>query len=168
MQTVAADRRKSRRAGWGEPMRVAVVAAIAMLASVASGVRADEDPYDLWYVLEIDGARAGWYHERVEIDADLITTTSDTSMSIRRGADTVTIDIRSRFVETERYEPRRWETSVAMGSAPIDRVFVFGDDGVQIKTTQGGRSTTRRADLPEGDWLTPAGIRALGPGWTSQ
>ncbi len=139
----------------------ALVVSLFTVSVLSATVRAAEEPYDLWYVVEIDGARAGWLHERVEVDENRITTTTDTSMSIRRGPSTVTIDIRSTFIETDRFEPLRWETSVAMGSEPVKRVFTFGDEAVEIRSTEGGRPSTRSSDPPTGEWLTPAGIRAF-------
>ncbi len=145
--------------GFGSWVSRAKLCVIGTLALAVSLARAVEEPYDLWYVIEIDGQRAGWYHEKVEIDGDLVTTVSDTSMSIRRGPSTVTIGIESSFVETDRHEPKRWETSISMGSTPVVRVYTFGEDGVEVTTTEGGQASTRVTNAPEGNWLTPGGIR---------
>ncbi|MCA9288102.1 MAG: transglutaminase domain-containing protein [Phycisphaerales bacterium] len=132
-----------------------LLALLALLALFARPAIAGED-FDRWYVVLLAGQRAGWSHEWQATEGDRITTASVMSLEIRRGSAVIEFEIEGEFVETTRGQPISARSSQAIGSQPVVREFLWTDDGVEITTTQGGRSTTTTQDHPEGRWLTPA------------
>lgn len=133
---------------------------IAGIAPSGGAVEPVED-YDLWYVLEVDGHRAGWSRERVEVRDDAIVTLLQTQMRVRRGELVMSIEVVSEFEETPAHKPLRWKTRVVMGAEPIEREYVFHEDRIESARREGGREVNE--DLPPLDrpWLTPAGVREL-------
>lgn len=130
------------------------------IAIIAPAQRAQEG-YDLWYVLEVDGTRAGWAREKVEVREGGMTTLAETRMRIRRGEQELAIEVKSEFEETADFRPVRWRTWVTMGAQPIEREYVFVEGRVESVRREGGREV--REDVPGMDrpWLTPGGVREL-------
>jgi hypothetical protein len=127
-----------------------LICALLPLPALAAG------DFDRWFVVLLNGERCGWSHEWQETDGDRITTFSAMSMTMRRGADEVSIEMETEFVETTRGEPVSCRTSQMMGAAPVTREFTWTDEGVRIVTTQSGRTSEAALPEPGEAWLTPA------------
>ena len=109
-----------------------------------------------WYVLEMQGQRAGWMVERETVDGDTIVTTSESSLTIRRGETAISISMGSEFIETRDGLPIEMTATANMGSAPSTDRYVFEDDGVIWTSSQQGKMVSKTLPLPEGRWLPPA------------
>ena len=109
-----------------------------------------------WYVLEMQGQRAGWMVERETVVGDTIVTTSESSLTIRRGETEISISMGSEFIETVDGRPIEMTATANMGSAPSSDRYVFEDDGVIWTSSQLGKKVSKTLPLPEGRWLPPA------------
>ena len=131
--------------------------AIAIATLLAARAHAD---HDLWYVMEMQGKRAGWMRSTETTDGDRIRTTSETRLTFKRGSESITITLQTEFVETLNHKPISMRQMQRYGTEPIEIVHTFTEADVQIVSTQHGRETRTTAPLPEGVWLTPAAAAA--------
>ena len=109
-----------------------------------------------WYVLEMQGQRAGWTVEREIVEDDRVTTTSESRLTIRRGETEVSLEMASRFIETEKGAPIEMSSRTALGGEPTEDRWVFGEDRVRWTSTASGITTAKDLPLPDGSWLPPA------------
>lgn len=139
----------------------AVMRALTALAIVcttlSSGVALGAEPgiVERWYVIEMSGQRAGNMRSIETTEADRLTTESEMSFELARGAMKVKIKMKGRFVETSEGEPILMHSVQDTGAMTVEQTFTFGETDVEVKTTQAGTTRTSRAPLPEGAWLTP-------------
>lgn len=114
------------------------------------------DAGERWYVLEMQGQRAGWTVE-AETEADgRIVTTSESRLTIRRGETAIEMAMASRFVESASGKPIEMSARTDLGGAPsVDR-WIFGAEGVRWISETDGRRTEKTLPMPEGSWLPPA------------
>lgn len=127
---------------------------VVVLASRVVG--GGEPPSERWYVLLMDGHRAGWMVERERAEGGRVISENESRMTLRRNATEMSISIRTRFVETERGEPIEMWSETVFGGAPTEERARFGPDGITVTRTQNGVDQTRTVPLPEGRWLPPA------------
>lgn len=104
----------------------------------------------------LGGERAGWMRETVTETDELITSAAQMEMAVKRGPIEISITIDTEFVETRAHEPVSMKSRQQMGFMPIEAAYRFTDDGVEVTTTQGGRTTTSTQPTPDGTWVTPA------------
>lgn len=109
-----------------------------------------------WYVLEMQGQRAGWMVERESEDGERIVSTSQSSMTIRRGTTEITVSMASEFIETADGRPVEMTATANMGADPTEDRYVFADDAVTWTSSQQGQQVSKTLPLPEGRWLPPA------------
>jgi transglutaminase-like putative cysteine protease len=109
-----------------------------------------------WYRLEMMGGRAGWMRTQESERAGKIITRSEVSLSFSRAMEGAKIVMRGEFVETAGGKPVSMRSTQQTGKMVVDQFYVFETDGVSVVTTQAGKESTRRADLPVGEWTTPA------------
>jgi hypothetical protein len=126
----------------------------ALVLAIASPAKADD--HDLWYVVQMQGQRAGWMHTSEKSTGDTITTASEMNLKIKRGTQTVEIAISSEFVETKGGKPVSGKSSMTMAKVPTTSSYVFKDGEVEVTAGSGAAKTTVMQPLPEGSWLTPA------------
>jgi len=112
--------------------------------------------HDRWYVLEMQGQRAGWMRGTQSAEGDRITTTSEMRMSMRRGAAKVDIAIKSEFIESKDGKPISGKSSMTMASTPTVTEYIFKDGEVEVISGSGAVQTRVSQPLPDGVWLTPA------------
>jgi len=136
------------------PAQALVRFALALCLALAATVRGAD--HDRWYTVEIDGLKAGWMHASQTTADGRIVTTTRMEVAIRRGTTPVSIAITTRFVETEAGEPVEMSVDQRLGSEPVSVRSRFGNEGVAVETTQGGRATRGTLPAPEGEWLPPA------------
>lgn len=130
----------------------------AMLAAVVLSTLAHAiEEHDLWYVIEIDGQRAGWVHEIARVQGDQLITENESQLVIKRGPTTIKVFVTSIFVETLDHRPLRWTVTQAIGASPTTTEFVFTDEAVEVTIGTGDAARMTTKPLPEDGWLTPGG-----------
>ena len=123
-----------------------------MLTSVAGA----EQERDLWYAISIAGARSGWLHETRSEVPEGWQTEQESKIEIRRGAQSVSMQVTSRFVEGKNGKPVRAESIQKLAGTAITTTWTFLGNGV-IKevSTQLGRTNERDIPPSDQDWLSP-------------
>jgi hypothetical protein len=109
-----------------------------------------------WYVLMMQGQRAGWMVERERTADGSIESTTESSLTIRRGETSLTISMASRFIETEDGRPIEMSSTTNLGGGETVDRYIFDPDGVRWSSTSNGTTTERVLPRPEGRWLPPA------------
>ncbi|MHC4949166.1 MAG: transglutaminase-like domain-containing protein [Planctomycetota bacterium] len=140
-------------------MRRAPLVITCLLAVLVPAVLARADSWrpvdEHWYVLEIDGAKAGWMSVVTEEDGVRYRTVSESELRFGRAATRTEIALRSSFVETLDGEPVEVTFRQRMSRETVESSWRFTPEGVEQRMRQGGRETTRRLSAPEGAWLPP-------------
>lgn len=142
-----------------------------MCAACASGAAA-QAVYDRWYVIEIDSQPSGKMHETRSFVGETIVTTSDISMRIRRGRETIEIALETEFVESTAGEPVRMKLVQGLGTEPTTITHEFRPGSV-LETVEGPAGISRKIlARPQASALTPvqadaALLKALRSGQTS-
>lgn len=115
------------------------------------------DDHDRWYVVKMQGQRAGWMNLSRTTAEGKITSASETRLTIKRGEAAIQISMTSRFVETADGKPVSAKTVMNMASQPTVVEYAFLDGVAMVKRTAAGRSTPveTEEDIPGGSWLTP-------------
>ncbi|MDP1660748.1 MAG: transglutaminase-like domain-containing protein [Phycisphaerales bacterium] len=127
-------------------------------ASPASGAKAapTSATSERWYVLTMQGQRAG-YLKSVETTAgDRVTSSSDMHLEIKRGAIAIKVQMQTEFVETTGGKPVSMSSNQVLGAMATKSVTTFSDEAMVTTTTVGNQTTTKTSPVPEGAWLTPA------------
>lgn len=137
-----------------------LLAALLLLAPHAA--RADEQTlFERWYVVRIVGQPSGWSRSVVTRDGDRLFTDSHTSMSVKRGQVTMTIEMSSRFEETADHKPVAATSTQKLGAMEITQSMRFTDAGIEMTVGAGQQEQTRKMPAPKGEWLTPVAGQAL-------
>lgn len=145
---------RARRYSSGMNRLLIVVAVLASLLLTAQG-RAGE-PVERWYVLQMQGQRAGWMHERITREGGNIRSRSGMKIEIKRGQIRMAITVDSEFIETQAGKPVTMSSSMTLGAMPTGKKYTFVDGAVEIEETAMGQVKPKvREPLPEGDWMTP-------------
>ena len=132
--------------------RIAQTILLAVLTALALPCEAGER----WYVLEMQGQRAGWTVEREHTKDGTIISTTESRLTIRRGTTDVTLAMSSRFVEAETGEPIEMTAKSELGGTPTEDHWIFGPDNVRWISTSGAQRIEKSLPNPEGSWLPPA------------
>lgn len=131
---------------------LAVVLGVTVLAGAARA--AEPKVEERWFVIMMQGKKAGHAMSSMTEDAGVITTRTDMSMSIKRGDMNLKIGMNSAFVETTDGKPVRMESTMALGAAPVTSVYTWKEDG-RIEVVQGKAKPVLRP-APKKEWKTPA------------
>lgn len=120
-------------------------------------LRGAKDVQELWYVLLLDGQRAGYMLTRQGTTSEGIVSQGRLLMQIKRGKANVSLSYASEFVETLDGKPVRMSTTQSMGAGVIqsERTYLPGGR-VKVAITSGGQRSEAEVDAPEGQWFTPA------------
>ena len=135
------------------PWHPVLLALAAWLVAAAAAHAAERER---WYVLMLQGQRAGHMRAFERTDADAIATGTVMDLRIKRGTANVRLKFESRSEEAPDGTPRRLETVAELGFQPIRKTYVFTADGIELTSDQGGSKTTQKLPRPEGDWMMPA------------
>ena len=130
--------------------------ALGVLA-LAAPVLADEDIYRL----EMSGEVVGWAVERTTRLDGRVTTESEMEMRVSRGGTEIAIEVSTRFVESDAGKAIEMSSRQVMGQVPVEQVYRFAPEGLEMTSRQGEREVTRSVPTPEGAWLTPAAVERL-------
>ncbi|MHC4107747.1 MAG: transglutaminase-like domain-containing protein, partial [Planctomycetota bacterium] len=155
------------RPGWGWLSRVLLAAAF--LAATAAAVAGADTDWKLvdehWYVLELNGAKAGHSHEIVETDGERYRSTSDLNLKLGRGPAVTEFAVSTWFIETHAGEPVEFGYIQDTALMKVETRYVFEEHHVKSISRQAGREFVKELPLPEGSWLAP---RALHRYWLEQ
>ncbi|MBL0869004.1 MAG: transglutaminase domain-containing protein [Phycisphaerales bacterium] len=120
-------------------------------------LRESKDVQELWYVLLLDGQRAGYMISRQGTTKEGIISQGRLLMQIKRGATSLSLSYASEFVETPEGKPVRMSTTQSIGAGVIQTDRIFTPEGkVKVVITAGGQQSESLVDAPEGQWFTPA------------
>ncbi len=122
------------------------------------------DDHDRWYVVKMQGQRAGWMHTSRATADGRVTTAAETRLKIKRGAAAIEIRMTSEFVETADGRPVSALTEMTMASQPTVARYTFENGRARVSRSAAGRAepVVTEEDLPEGPWLTPAAAETFG------
>lgn len=147
----------------------ALLAALVVLGAASAGVAtvpanggagtAGGRVEERWYVLELDGERAGWSVERWWSEGKERVTEAETTLRLARGETALEVALAGRFVETAAGEPVSLWTRRSLGSEPLETTFLYLPGRVEAETAEAGRVRRETLGQPAGDWLTPAEAR---------
>lgn len=126
---------------------------IFLVALTPAAVRAD---FDRWFVLEMQGQRAGYAHMTMTTAGDVITTTNQMQISVRRGPMAIRIEQSQRFEETVAGEPLEAASMLKMGAMAMNYAYRFTPQGIEVTSEQGGQKQVRTLPPVQGQWFTPA------------
>lgn len=112
-------------------------------------------PTDLWYTVMLKDQHAGWMRTSERTDGDRITTEVEWYLSVTRAGTSLVSRKQGRFVETTDGKPISFWSMEDLGSEPKQVQYDFRSDGIDVRTTDAGRTSTTTRALPTGDWLTP-------------
>jgi transglutaminase-like putative cysteine protease len=116
-----------------------------------------------WYVLHLQGQRAGHMVSREVTAGDTITSTSDVSLTIKRDKLAISIAMSTGFEETRDGQPLRLTSTSKLGAMETRKEIVFlPGNQVRVTTTQATPPpgapivNTETRPGPGTDWLPPA------------
>ena len=118
---------------------------------------------DNWYGVSIDGAKAGWAHELVEMDSETnnIKSSKIQNMTLSRGGIEISISVSSTFIETSDGKPISVQSmQEAMGMVQ-ETNWIFGEKELEMTTVAGGDPIVKKIPLPKEPWLTPRKMKQM-------
>ena len=141
---------------WAAGFALMCAGAVARADADAGAVR------ERWYVVQIDGQRAGWMVERsVTTEGGNLREETELQMSLARMGQTIQITMRSGTLESAEGELKEMRSVQTLGNSTTRSSFTFHEDRVLSRVEQMGRTTEKDLPVPSGDWLTPSQVRAL-------
>jgi transglutaminase-like putative cysteine protease len=117
-----------------------------------------------WYVLRMQGQRAGWLQSLRWSSGGVITSLSRTNLELRREALKIGISVETRFIETDTGTPLLMSSTQKLGAMATSKKITFQPDGSMVVTTSQPtptgalENTETRPPRPPGEkpWLPPA------------
>lgn len=135
-------------------LRMCLALAVA-IGCVAMASPPADAPTELWYTVTLHGEHAGWMRSSERTEGDRITTEVEWRLSVSRAGVPFETRKQGRFVETAEGKPVYFWSMQDLGSAPHEVQYDFRSDGIDVKTTEAGRTATSTLALPAGEWMTP-------------
>lgn len=133
-------------------MAVWVVAAVVMAAPVRGEVT-----FDRWYVLQLQGQRAGWARLTETQNDDRITSDTAMHIEVKRGTFAMSIAIQTTFVETADGQPIEALVQQRMGGqGGMTQTMRFTPAGIEVTSVEGQSRRTQMHPSPAVAWLPPA------------
>jgi hypothetical protein len=127
-----------------------------LILSVSPALRAELPIEERWYMLQLQGKRAGHVWERTERAPDAWRQWTKMVMSVKRANATIDILIESTVVEKPDGTPVSISSKMAMGAEPTTTTYTFKPDGVEVEVSQKDRVVSKTTEsLPEGKWMLP-------------
>ena len=135
-----------------------------MALALTSSVIAEQER-DLWYAISIAGARSGWLHETRKEVPEGWQTEQESKIEIRRGAQSVSMQVTSRFVEGKDGKPIRAESIQKLAGAAITTTWNFLGNGV-INEVSNWSDNERDIPPSQQEWLSPVAAEQFSwPAW---
>lgn len=149
--------------GWASNLVDDRVSAPAQTAPAsAPQAAASSKATERWYVLLMQGQRAGWLKSVRSETPEQITSTSDVMLELKRDALKIRISMQTEFVETQDGKPISQQSTQKLGAMATTRRVRFLPDGsmevTNLQPTPGGQPIKSTETRPAADkpWLTPA------------
>jgi hypothetical protein len=111
---------------------------------------------DRWYVVSMQGKKAGWFHERIEGDEKRVVSRSEMRYSIKRGAQGIELSTEQEFIETPEGKPISATLRQVFSKTAMEKRITFEAAGITVVTTQGEQNQTQKFDVAKEPWLAPA------------
>jgi hypothetical protein len=133
---------------------------------LAHAAWAEPGGLDRWYIVEIDGSKAGWAREaEVRDENDIITSTSELHFTFQRMGQESKVSASTRFVETEAGDLVEMGSAQTLGTEEVKETYTFirGIAAYEVRRvteTVGGKKE-ETLPWPEGEWRSPAMARRL-------
>lgn len=137
---------------------VTLLTVVALSLAARPALGDGEGSGERWYIVQMQGQRAGWMREAAATAEGQIRSESEMSLTIKRGDLGIKIKVESRFVETEDGKPVSMRSVMQLGALPTTTEYTFKPDGVEVATFSGKAkepTSTQTQPLPTGEWLTP-------------
>lgn len=146
--------------------RALVVLVLGVCVSWLPARAAHGEPVDRWYIVEIDGQKAGWAHESEEIgDRGAITSTSELRFKFQRMGQDAETRMLTRYVESAAGDLAEMSTSQSLGSERVNEHYTFirGIASYEVRRVTETVAGKKEELLPwpEGEWLSPGATRRL-------
>ncbi|MGD9690743.1 MAG: transglutaminase family protein [Phycisphaerales bacterium] len=141
-------------------------------AATAAATVAGAPATERWYVVLMEGSRAGHMVSREEEvegaggdGAKDIRTRTYMKIEIKRGPLTLQISTESVWVETKEGEPVSLSSTTRLGAMPTEKTYTFpradgpgkrAEGAVKVRTKIGSQVTDSDVEMPAGEWKTPA------------
>lgn len=136
-----------------------LVAAVVALGVVSPALARDVETR--WYVLMLDGQKAGHLRETRSVTDDRLTTEQEITFTLARAGQDMTITLKSGFVETADAKPVSMHQDQNLGLMKLKTNYTFTPEGVTEVTEQAGIKKEIKHPPITGDWLTPGAIEKL-------
>ncbi len=115
-----------------------------------------------WYVLQLDGAKAGWMRDSVSTTPEgNRLTDQQITFELARAGTKMEVTMKTGFVETAAGKPVSMSLDQNLGLVRINSNFEFNDEGVLETTRQGDVVRSIKHPKIEGVWLTPSAVEKL-------
>ena len=137
--------------------RPAIGLVIAMAAPL-SLAQDSEVLEEYWYVLNLDGARAGWMHNTFTREGALLRSENDTKITVRRGTAQITAHVKETFVETMDGTPIEAELAHRFGLVDVSQRLRFDGPHVTVEHRQGAQTRTDTHHIAK-TWIPPAAVQ---------
>lgn len=153
--------------------RAWLVGWVLLCAVGIAGARSADAPKEHWYQVQIEGQPSGWMrsNERREPgkkagDEEVIETSTDMSIALRRGPVSMTMKVATRFRETATGKPVSAMVVQSLGGVAgmeVTKAFSFVEGGVKIVTIQNGQETEESVQYTDADkgWMSPVAVERM-------
>jgi hypothetical protein len=106
---------------------------------------------ETWDVLLLQGKRVGYdcttiRHQR-EAGRDVVRAENTSHLSLKRGGETSTQDIRAMSIETPEGKLLSFESEICMGPSPIRTIGKVQDGRLELETFSGNDATPKRSSI---------------------
>jgi len=133
--------------------------ALALLLALAPTALAAQDVEERWFIVEMQGQKAGWSVMRLIPGEDVVRTETELHIEIARGAASITVAASTWFEETPEGEPVAMSATSALAARETKTTYRFQGDVVEITESHGEHDRTYTVDAPEQSWLTPGAMQ---------
>ncbi len=140
---------------------IALLAFVCVRPAVAAG-----PAFERWYIVEIDGQKAGWAREAEEpAESNTIASTSELHFKFQRMGQDSEVTVVTRYVESAAGDLLEMSTTQTLGTEQVNETYTFirGIAAYEVRhvtQTVGGKKEETLA-WPEGDWISPGAARKL-------
>lgn len=131
------------------------VACLWLAIGLLAGAARAEVEHERWFVLQIQGQKAGYSVERTIREGEHVISESELALKIRRGQIPVEMTMTSRFIETADGRPVRCVTKQRFAQMEMTTETTYDKDGVVVRSTQGDRTQEQQRPALADDVLAP-------------
>lgn len=143
---------------------------ILLCAVGVAGARAADAEKDHWFQVLIEGQPSGWMRsgekhepEKKPGAGEIIETSTDTSIALRRGPVSMTVKVATRFRESAAGKPLSATVTQSLGGVAgmeVTKAIAFIDGGAKVVTIQNGQETEEAVTYTDAEkgWMSPAAV----------